>query len=632
MGNQSSTNTNSSLDTKAICESAEYKQFRSKGYQHNDIIQLIANAQKQRQNIQTTNLSNVQKTQKRMNNGPKTITNRPGNQQQRIPQQQQQQRIPQQQQQQQQQQRISQQPQQRRPPQQHSQNPPMPPPQPMSGRGETSQNLYQSSEYMERMKPVSSRASSQVPNQISDNFYNESQQRREQNTSQKYNANMMPRSNMHVEHHVDKSSMEDIFQNTFQSRQGTFMNANIPNSQQNHQQQHQLILQQKNTSQNQQYPQHQQHSQQLQIQEYHRGRISSNSVSQDDNRISSELVRMNISDARTPKEMQSQFQRQEQYARSQYLTNEQLRKKNFEEEMKKRRFAFEKEMSKMQQSEKDAYILLDIPQNYDLKMLTYKYKKAALKYHPDRVRRNKMNIANANVMFQKVTKAYLLLAEKLKKAQDNNNFHDLKSHSNTYMTSQTDKFDLTQFNKIYEKNRLMDPTDDGYGDWISNEVPSESPKLFSDKFNLNVFNAAFENLKDNDPHSNQQLAIRQDGPGTIALHGENTGYSNLGVEAVDNFGGSTSNLQYTDLKEAHTNHKLINAKKVNFNSVNNVDELEKQRENIQYEMSPDELEKYELHKRMKERKEEERQNNVSHRDRMIQEQHSRLQQQLITPS
>tara|TARA_A100001015_G_scaffold231473_1_gene262083 strand:+ start:85 stop:1029 length:945 start_codon:yes stop_codon:yes gene_type:complete len=314
--------------------------------------------------------------------------------------------------------------------------------------------------------------------------------------------------------------------------------------------------------------------------------------------------------------------------------------------MRKRRFAFEKEMSKMQQNEKDAYVLLDIPQNYDLKMLTYKYKKAALKYHPDRVRRNKMNIASANAMFQKVTKAYLLLAEKLKKAQDNNNFHDLKSHSKNYMTSQTDsqpsaqkinlmandKFDLTQFNKIYEKNRLMDPTDDGYGDWISNEVPSESPKLFSDKFNLNVFNAAFENLKDNDPHSNQQLAIRQDGPGTIVLHGENTGYSNLGVEAVDNFGGSTSNLQFTDLKEAHTNHKLINAKKVNFNSFNNVDELEKQRENIQYEMSPEELEKYELHKRMKERKEEERQNNVSHRDRMIQEQHSRLQQQLITPS
>ena len=49
-------------------------------------------------------------------------------------------------------------------------------------------------------------------------------------------------------------------------------------------------------------------------------------------------------------------------------------------------------------------------------------------------------------------------------------------------------------------------------------------------------------------------------------------------------------------------------------------------------MSSEELEKYELHKRMKERKEEERQNNVSHRDRMIQEQHSRLQQQLITPS
>ena len=51
MGNQTSTNTNSSLDINAICNSAEYKQFRSKGYQHDDIIQLITNAQKQRQNM-----------------------------------------------------------------------------------------------------------------------------------------------------------------------------------------------------------------------------------------------------------------------------------------------------------------------------------------------------------------------------------------------------------------------------------------------------------------------------------------------------------------------------------------------------------------------------------------------------
>ena len=40
----------------------------------------------------------------------------------------------------------------------------------------------------------------------------------------------------------------------------------------------------------------------------------------DDNLISSELVQMNLSEARTPEEMQSQFQREEQQARNQYLS------------------------------------------------------------------------------------------------------------------------------------------------------------------------------------------------------------------------------------------------------------------------------------------------------------------------
>mgnify|MGYP007000220732 CR=1 len=82
--------------------------------------------------------------------------------------------------------------------------------------------------------------------------------------------------------------------------------------------------------------------------------------------LPSEKEAKDLSEARTLQEMQSQFQRQEQQARNQSLTNEQLRKKKFEEEMRKRRFAFEKEMTKMQQNEKDAYVLLDIPQNYDL--------------------------------------------------------------------------------------------------------------------------------------------------------------------------------------------------------------------------------------------------------------------------
>ena len=52
------------------------------------------------------------------------------------------------------------------------------------------------------------------------------------------------------------------------------------------------------------------------------------------------------------------------------------------------------------------------------------------------------------------------------------------------------------FNKLYEENRLWDPNDDGYQDWLSStrDEPDPTP-LFSNKFNLDVFNNTFSDMK-----------------------------------------------------------------------------------------------------------------------------------------
>ena len=46
---------------------------------------------------------------------------------------------------------------------------------------------------------------------------------------------------------------------------------------------------------------------------------------------------------------------------------------------------------------------------------------------------------------------------------------------------------LKLFNKIYTENRIADPNDEGYNDWLKdNNEEEEQPKIFSDKFNINV--------------------------------------------------------------------------------------------------------------------------------------------------
>lgn len=56
------------------------------------------------------------------------------------------------------------------------------------------------------------------------------------------------------------------------------------------------------------------------------------------------------------------------------------------------------------------------------------------------------------------------------------------------------KLDLKAFNEMFEKTRIPDPDDDGYGDWLRNQESEGGPEApkFSGKFNRDVFNAAFE--------------------------------------------------------------------------------------------------------------------------------------------
>ena len=146
------------------------------------------------------------------------------------------------------------------------------------------------------------------------------------------------------------------------------------------------------------------------------------------------------------------------------------------------------------------------------------------------------------------------------------------------------KFNLKEFNKIYNDFRLYENNDDGYGDWMSdseglNRKDIDIPQVFSDDFNLDVFNKTFSNIK----NETSTDLIHYEEPKALDIQ-TNMNYSNLGEDKINNFSNDYSNdsLKYTDYKQAHTktSDSTICKRK---NST--VEELELASEKISYQMS-----------------------------------------------
>ena len=100
-----------------------------------------------------------------------------------------------------------------------------------------------------------------------------------------------------------------------------------------------------------------------------------------------------------------------------------------------------------------------------------KYKEYAYKTHPD----NGGNARN----FAIVTNAYKYLLEEYKKMENDKQFNQLKSDSVGFLETQSKSgsinrdlsggnFNVNRFNQVFQENKLEDPSNEGYNDWIKN--------------------------------------------------------------------------------------------------------------------------------------------------------------------
>jgi molecular chaperone DnaJ len=221
---------------------------------------------------------------------------------------------------------------------------------------------------------------------------------------------------------------------------------------------------------------------------------------------------------------------------------------------------------------------LGLNDNYNLQELKTKYKKLALKYHPDR------NSGESQDTFNLITEAYQKCLEQLKLKETDKNFHELKMGAQEYRENQEAKpmmneefigrgFSVDKFNRIFSEHRTTKPEDTGYKDWLqSNENTSEEPERdpsLIGNFNSSNFNAKFNATVK--PCKNEIIEYKN--PREL-LTGGGEQCETLGQTEIKNFSGYTKTIQYTDLREAHTKSRLVDPRTVNLdNRAKSIDEV-----------------------------------------------------------
>lgn len=243
--------------------------------------------------------------------------------------------------------------------------------------------------------------------------------------------------------------------------------------------------------------------------------------------------------------------------------------------------------------------VFELSASYNDAELKKAYKRLVLKYHPDVTQK-----ISSTPMFQHLTEMYTILKEDLARRIAEKPHHQLKSH----YTSQTHvhespivsskKFDQKLFNQLFDENRIKDIHDEGYEKWRND------PESFKQK-------------------STSLMVYKEPSPLVSTLG--NTEYYELGANKVKDFSSKQPSGMYMDYRLAHTTSELIDEKKIKHRKeYKNVEELEKDRSTISFQMNDRELRKYHDKKRLEDELEKKRLANLSKRDQSIFSNYSRV--------
>lgn len=265
--------------------------------------------------------------------------------------------------------------------------------------------------------------------------------------------------------------------------------------------------------------------------------------------------------------------------------------------------------------------------NYDINDIKKAYRKNALKYHPDKAGKKYENLFNI------INQSYIYL---LQKAEEENEIEfktkqdvtkrEYESYSDGMVNMHIDKdnFNINKFNEIFEKFRINDENDEGYGDLLKNDTKEQQP-FFNSKVSNQIFNEHFNKIKENKSNA----LIEYDEPQSLSANGTLT-VGQLGQDISGGFGSSMDNLGYTDIKQAYyEDNLLINPDKVKIKNYRNVDEYESERSKLNYKPNEQEKMKYIQIENKKKQKEKIRLELLKEKDYNLSNNYNKINKKLI---
>lgn len=194
------------------------------------------------------------------------------------------------------------------------------------------------------------------------------------------------------------------------------------------------------------------------------------------------------------------------------------------------------------------------------------YKKAVIRAHPDK--------GGSEKEFEAVTRAYAYLGEILERIHggraaegkveaptalaNNRASHEEKWKMVEPVRLNPAKLDTQTFNDMFEKTKIPDPDESGYGDWLKGGDSAAAGPKFGGKFNRDVFNKAFEDEqkgRSGNPIRPQGAIVAQE----LSM-ASRMGYGvELGRTGRDDYTVSPNEngLKFTDLKKAYTDYSTF---------------------------------------------------------------------------
>ena len=198
------------------------------------------------------------------------------------------------------------------------------------------------------------------------------------------------------------------------------------------------------------------------------------------------------------------------------------------------------------------------------------YKKAVVRAHPDK--------GGSEKEFEAVTRAYAYLGDILSRIHGGRKVEG-KVEAPTALSNgrgveaeawkmvepvqlNPSKLNLDVFNTMFEKTRIPDPEESGYGDWLKGgDASTESGPKFGGKFNRDVFNNMFSEEQGKKGPSKSNAIVAQE----LSLASRMGFATELGRTGRDDYtvAANERGVAYTDLKKAYTEYNTFSHQTAN---------------------------------------------------------------------